>query len=146
MVPGFNWTTNKLKFDLDGGALTKGETDGSSYPMCGLRDSHNVGGYLAPDTSSPIFLLNGVIHIPSFFVSYHGKALNEKTLLLRVNNAMSEHDCRLLNQLDYDAAASVELKANIVLEREIFLVVREECVHRPDLQFTGRTIMGKLPT
>ena len=52
---GFDWTTNKLKFDFDGGALTKGETDGSSYPMYGLHDTHTTIGYLAPDTSSPTF-------------------------------------------------------------------------------------------
>merc|ERR1712086_811970 len=130
---------------FDGGALTKGETDGSSYPMCGLRDTHTVGGYLAPDTSSPIFLLNGVIHIPSVFVSHHGKAIDEKIPLLRINDAMSEHGCRLLDQLGYNTAASGGLKANIALEQEIFLVDREEYFRRPDLQFTGRTIMGKLP-
>jgi len=145
MMIGFDRTTNELKFDFDGGALTKGETDGSSYPNGGLRDTHTAGGYLAPDTSSPIFLMNGVIHIPSVFVSYHGKALDEKTPLLRANDAMSEHGCRLLNQLGYDAAASGGLKANIGLEQEIFLVDREEYFRRPDLQFTGRTIMGKLP-
>jgi len=145
MMIGFDRTTNELKFDFDGGALTKGETDGSSYPNGGLRDTHTAGGYLAPDTSSPIFLMNGVIHIPSVFVSYHGKALDEKTPLLRANDAMSEHGCRLLNQLGYDAAASGGLKANNGLEQEIFLVDREEYFRRPDLQFTGRTIMGKLP-
>jgi hypothetical protein len=59
------------------GAVTKGDTDGSSYPNGGLRDTHAAGGCLAPDTSSPIFLLNGVTHIPSAFVSYHGKAHDE---------------------------------------------------------------------
>ena len=90
-----------------------------------------------------IFLLNGVIHIPSFFVSYHSKAPDEKTPLLCVNDAMSECGCRLLDQLGYDAAASGGLKANSALEQEIFLVDREEYFRRPDLQFTGRT-MGKL--
>ena len=83
--------------------------------------------------------------IPSAFVSYHGKAHDEKTPLLHANDVMSEHGCRLLDQLGYDAAASGGLKANIGLGQEIFLVDREECFRRPDLQFTGRTIMGKLP-
>ena len=87
------------------GAVTKGDTDGSSYPNGGLRDTHTAGGYLALDTSSPIFLLNGVTHIPSAFVSYHGKAHDEKTPLRHANDAMSEHGCRLLDQLGYDAAA-----------------------------------------
>jgi len=145
MMLGFDRSTNELKFDFDGDALIKGETDGSSYPNGGMRDTHCAGGYLAPDTSSPIFLRDGVIYIPSVFVSYLGKALDEKTPLLRANDAMSEHGSRLLQQLGYDAAASGGLKANIGLEQEMFLVPREEYYRRPDLQFSGRTVMGKLP-
>jgi len=145
MMLKFDRETNELKFDFDGDALVKGETDGSSYPNGGLRDTHTAGGYLAVDTTSPIFLRDGVIYIPSIFVSYHGKALDEKTPLLRANDSMSEHGSRLLKHLGYDAAASGGLKANIGLEQEIFLIPRDEYYRRPDLQFTGRTIMGKLP-
>ena len=80
------------------------------------------GGCLTPDTSSPIFLLNGGIHIPSVFISYHGKALNEKTPFLCANDAMNEHGWCLLDQLDYTAATSGGIKANIGLKQEIFLV------------------------
>lgn len=145
MMLKFDRETNELKFDFTGDALVKGETDGSSYPNGGLRNTHTAGGYLAVDTSSPIFLREGVIYIPSVFVSYYGKALDEKTPLLRSNDAMSEHGSRLLKHLGYDAAASGGLKANIGLEQEMFLIPREEYYRRPDLQFTGRTIMGKLP-
>jgi len=145
MMLKFDNDTNELKFDFDGDALTKGETDGSSYPNGGLRDTHTAGGYLAVDTSSPIFLRDGVIYIPSVFVSYHGMSLDEKTPLLRANDAMSEHGSRLLKHLGYDAEATGGLKANIGLEQEIFLIPRDEYYRRPDLQFTGRTIMGKLP-
>jgi len=141
----FNRATNELEFDFDGDALTQGETDGSSYPNGGLRDTHCAGGYLVPDTSSPIFLRDGVVYAPSVFVSYFGQSLDEKTPLLRANDAMSEHGSRLLKHLGYDAAADGGLKANIGLEQEIFLVPRDEYYRRPDLQFTGRTIMGKLP-
>ena len=106
------------------GALTKGDTNGSSYPNGGLCVTHTADGYLALDTSSPTFLLNCVTHTPSAFVSYHGKAHDKKTLLLHANDAMSEHGCRLLDQLGYDAAASGGLKANIGLKQEIFLVDR----------------------
>ena len=58
---------------------------------------------------------------------------------------MRKHNCRLLDQLGYDAAASGGLNANIALEQEIFLVDQKEYFHRPDLQFTRRIIMGKLP-
>jgi len=141
----FDMETNELKFDFDGDLLVTGETDGSSYPNGGLRATHTAGGYLAIDTSSPVFLRDGVIYIPSVFVTYYGQSLDEKTPLLRANEAVSEHGSRLLKHLGYDAAASGGLKANIGLEQEIFLVPREQYYRRPDLQFSGRTIIGKLP-
>jgi len=79
------------------------------------------------------------------FVNYHGKALDEKTPLLRANDAVSEHGSRLLKHLGYDAEASGGLKANVGLEQEMFLIPREQYLRRPDLQFTGRTVMGKAP-
>mmetsp|Transcript_49176 Transcript_49176/g.73094 ORF Transcript_49176/g.73094 Transcript_49176/m.73094 type:complete len:729 (-) Transcript_49176:158-2344(-) len=135
----------ELKFDFDGDLLVKGETDGSSFPNGGLRDTHTAGGYVAIDSTSPVFLRDDVIYIPSVFVSYFGKALDEKTPLLRANDAMSEHGSRLLKHLGYDAAADGGLKANVGLEQEIFFVPRDQYLRRPDLQFAGRTVMGKLP-
>jgi glutamine synthetase len=73
--------------DFKGKTLVKGETDGSSYPSGGLRGTHQAGGYIAVDTSSPIFLRGDTIFIPSVLVSYHGQALDEKTPLLRANAA-----------------------------------------------------------
>ena len=81
---------------------------------------------------------------PSVFVIYHDKALAKKTPILRANGTTSEHDCHLLDQLGYAAAASGGLTANTGLEQEIFLVDREEYFCRPDLHFTGRIIMCKL--
>lgn len=135
----------KLKYDFDGGDLVKGETDGSSYPNGGLRATHTAGGYLAIDTKSPIFLRGDTIFIPSIFVSYYGMALDEKTPLLRANDAMSKNGSRLLKHLGYNADSNGGLKANIGLEQEIFLIPRDQYYRRPDLQFTGRTVMGKLP-
>ena len=112
----FDRETNELKFDFDGGDLVKGETDGSSYPNGGLRATHTAGGYLAIDTSSPIFLRDDTIFIPAVFVSYYGMALDEKTPLLRANEAMSNHGKRLLKLLGLDCSG---LKANIGLEQEI---------------------------
>lgn len=122
----FDRETNELKFDFDGGTLVKGETDGSSYPNGGLRATHEAGGYLAVDPSSPVFLRDDVIYIPSVFVNYYGKSLDEKTPLLRANDAVSEHGSRFLKHLGYDAAATGGLKANIGLEQDIFLVPRDE--------------------
>mmetsp|Transcript_8178 Transcript_8178/g.17686 ORF Transcript_8178/g.17686 Transcript_8178/m.17686 type:complete len:315 (+) Transcript_8178:94-1038(+) len=78
MMMKFNRSTNHVEFDSDGKMLVKGETDGSSYPNGGLRATHQAGGYLALDTSSPIFLRGDTIFIPSAFVSYYGAALDER--------------------------------------------------------------------
>ena len=132
---------NKIEFDFKGKDLIKGETDGSSYPNGGLRGTHCAGGYLAIDTSSPIFLRGDTMFIPSAFVSYYGAALDEKTPLLRANAALNKQGCRLLKHLGLDVSDG--LRANIGLEQEIFLIPREAYYKRPDLQLTGRTIMGK---
>ena len=138
-----------LKFDSDGEivqdfkgkTLVKGETDGSSYPNGGLRGTHQAGGYLAVDTSSPIFCRGDTIFIPSAFVSYYGAALDEKTPLLRANAALDKEASRLFSKLGLDVTNGVQ--TNIGLEQEIFLVPRDAYYRRPDLQLTGRTLIGK---
>lgn len=132
---------NQIEFDFKGKDLIKGETDGSSYPNGGLRGTHCAGGYLCIDTSSPIFLRGDTMFIPSAFVSYYGSALDEKTPLLRANAALNKQGCRLLKHLGLDVSDGV--RANIGLEQEIFLIPREAYYKRPDIQLTGRTIMGK---
>merc|ERR1719253_1383849 len=132
---------NQIEFDFKGKDLIKGETDGSSYPNGGLRGTHCAGGYLCIDTSSPIFLRGDTMFIPSAFVSYYGAALDEKTPLLRANAALNTQGCRLLKHLGLDVSDG--LRANIGLEQEIFLIPREAYYKRPDIQLTGRTIMGK---
>eukprot|EP00523_Entomoneis_sp_CCMP467_P001394 CAMPEP_0168759638 /NCGR_PEP_ID=MMETSP0724-20121128/22335_1 /TAXON_ID=265536 /ORGANISM="Amphiprora sp., Strain CCMP467" /LENGTH=272 /DNA_ID=CAMNT_0008808585 /DNA_START=79 /DNA_END=894 /DNA_ORIENTATION=+ len=130
----------KIKKDFKGKVLINGETDGSSYPNGGLRGTHEAGGYLAIDTSSPIFLRGDTIFIPAIFVSYHGAALDEKTPLLRANHALNTQGSRLLSALGMDVSSGII--ANIGLEQEIFLINREEYYRRPDLQMTGRTLIG----
>eukprot|EP00804_Cyclotella_cryptica_P021040 CCRYP_021158-RA/>CCRYP_021158-RA protein AED:0.15 eAED:0.15 QI:166/1/1/1/1/1/4/845/724 len=142
MMMKFNRNTNDVEFDFDGKNLIKGETDGSSYPNGGLRATHQAGGYLALDTSSPIFLRGDTIFIPSAFVSYYGAALDEKTPLLRSNAAISKHGKRLLKHLGLDIGDRAVV-SNIGLEQEFFLVPREQYYRRPDLQLAGRTIMGR---
>jgi glutamine synthetase len=132
---------NEVVKDFKGKTLIRGETDGSSYPNGGLRGTHCAGGYLAVDTSSPIFCRGDTIFIPSAFVSYYGAALDEKTPLLRANAALDKHGSRLFKHLGLDASSGVQ--TNIGLEQEIFLVPRDQYYRRPDLQFTGRTIVGK---
>ena len=124
MMLKFDSKTNELKYDFDGGDLVKGETDGSSYPNGGLRATHTAGGYLAIDTSSPIFLRGDTIFIPSVFVSYYGMALDEKTPLLRANDALSSNGKRLLKCLGLECSG---LKANIGLEQEIVSPQTAKC-------------------
>jgi glutamine synthetase len=134
-------SNNEVKQDFKGKTLIKGETDGSSYPNGGLRGTHQAGGYLAVDTSSPIFCRGDTIFIPSAFVSYYGAALDEKTPLLRANAAIDREANRLFTKLGLDCSSGII--TNIGLEQELFLVPREEYYRRPDLQMCGRTIMGK---
>jgi glutamine synthetase len=143
MMMKFNNQTNEPMFDFKGKDLIKGETDGSSYPNGGLRGTHCAGGYLAIDTSSPIFLRGDTIFVPSALVSYYGHALDEKTPLLRSNAALNKQGSRLLKHLGLDVASKGGLVANIGLEQEIFLIPRDQYYRRPDLQFTGRTVIGK---
>mmetsp|Transcript_7408 Transcript_7408/g.15473 ORF Transcript_7408/g.15473 Transcript_7408/m.15473 type:complete len:688 (-) Transcript_7408:162-2225(-) len=142
MMLKFDPKTNEPIYNFDGDDLVRGETDGSSYPNGGLRATHTAGGYLAIDPASPIFLRDDTIYIPAIFVSYYGDALDEKTPLLRANDALSTQGTRLLKLLGLSDCPG--LKANIGLEQEIFLVPRDQYYRRPDLQFTGRTVIGKL--
>lgn len=134
---------NKVVKDFKGKTLVKGETDGSSYPNGGLRGTHQAGGYLAVDTSSPVFLRGDTMFIPSVFVSYYGAALDEKTPLLRANAALNKHATRLLEKLGLNCKSGIV--SNIGLEQEIFLVPRAQYYRRPDLQLTGRTLIGAQP-
>jgi len=143
MMMKFDRDTNEVAFDFKGKDLIKGETDGSSYPNGGLRGTHCAGGYLAIDTSSPIFLRGDTIFVPSAFVSYYGNALDEKTPLLRANAALDKQGTRLLKHLGLDASEHGGLVTNIGLEQEIFLIPRDQYYRRPDLQLTGRTVIGR---
>jgi len=130
------------EWDFDGKMLLKGETDGSSYPNGGLRQTHSAAAYLSIDTTSPIFLRGDAIFIPACMVSYHGHALDEKTPLLRASEYMSEHGTRLLSLLGYKVKGLI---TNIGLEQELFLIPRDAFNKRLDLQLTGRTVIGRMP-
>ena len=136
----FNFGANgELKWNFDGGDLLQGETDGSSYMNGGLRATHTAGGYTALDPSSPIFIRNDTLYIPTVFVSFYGKALDEKAPLLRSMEAVSSAGVRLLGLLGYNCK---RVMPNIGLEQEFFLVPREAYYKRTDLQLSGRTVMG----
>mmetsp|Transcript_1660 Transcript_1660/g.6306 ORF Transcript_1660/g.6306 Transcript_1660/m.6306 type:complete len:709 (-) Transcript_1660:164-2290(-) len=127
-------------YNFTGEMLLQGETDGSSYPNGGMRATHTAGGYLSLDPLSPMFIREDTVFIPACFVSYNGDALDEKTPLHRAVQSMSTEGTRLLGLMGYKTDGLIN---NIGLEQELFLVPRHAFYRRPDLQFTGRTIMGK---
>jgi glutamine synthetase len=139
---------NMLNFDADGNPsyefsgkeLLTGETDGSSYPNGGLRATHTAGGYLAIDPLSPPWIREDVMFIPAAFIAYTGQALDEKTPLHRSCEALSKEGKRMLSAMGVETSGLV---ANIGLEQEFFLVPRDAYYMRPDLQFVGRTLIGK---
>ena len=106
------------------------------------RTTSAAGGYLTIDPTSPIFLRGDTIFIPAAFVAYTGHALDEKTPLLRASDALSKEGVRLLNFLGYRCSS---LTMMMGFELELFFIDRDLYLKRPDLQLTGRTIMGKAP-
>jgi len=138
----FDRKTGAIKYEFDGDILLHGETDGSSYQNGGMRATHTAGGYTALDPTCPMFIRGDTVFIPTVFVSWLGEALDEKTPLLRSMKAVSTEGQRLLKHLGYEVSG---VQPNIGLEQEFFLIPREAYYKRPDLQFAGRTIMGKQP-
>jgi len=138
----FGIKTGQLGYTFDGGSLLKGETDGSSYLNGGMRATHTAGGYTALDPTCPLFIRGDTVYIPTVFVSWEGQALDEKTPLLRSMKALSVAGKRLLGKLGYEVSG---IQPNIGLEQEFFLIPREAYYKRPDLQFAGRTVMGRSP-
>ena len=131
------------EWHFTGAMLMRGETDGSSFPNGGLRETCRAAAYLVLDPSSPIFIRHGVVHIPACMCSHDGHALDEKTPLLRSVDALSREGARLLNLL---GIPTNQVVPNIGLEQEFFLVTAEAYRKRPDLQQTGRTLFGHVAT
>ena len=117
--------------DFSGGKLFVGETDGSSFPNGGMRATHTAAAFVSWDRTSPPFIRNDTLYIPSVFVSHYGKALDQKTPLLRSMRAVDESGKRLLHNLgDKDVG---KVMANVGCEQEFFLVDKENFLQRPDL-------------
>ena len=138
-----DFAADKLIIDLTGSQLFQTETDGSSFPNGGLRETHKAAAYMGWDTGSPPFVYRQTLYIPSAFVSWTGDALDQKTPLLRANLAVNEQSLRLLQHLgDTDTK---EVVCNVGWEQEFFLIDREKYLARPDLVATGRTLVGAAP-
>ena len=130
----------QILMEFSGKELVKGEPDASSFPSGGLRATFEARGYTAWDPSSPAFIKDGSLYIPTAFCSYGGEALDKKTPLLRSMDALSKEAVKLLNLLGYKDVARVD--TTIGSEQEYFLIDKDFYKKRKDLLFTGRTLIG----
>ena len=126
--------------DFSGKELIKGEPDASSFPSGGLRATFEARGYTAWDPTSPAFIKDGTLYIPTAFCSYGGEALDKKTPLLRSMETLSHEAVRILHLLGDEAVTSVS--TTIGPEQEYFLVDKALFEKRKDLVFTGHTLLG----
>ena len=126
--------------EFSGKELVKGEPDASSFPSGGIRATFEARGYTAWDPTSPAFIKDGTLYIPTAFCSYSGEALDKKTPLLRSMDAISKEAVRILKLLGRDDVTNV--LTTVGPEQEYFLIDREDYKKRKDLIFTGRTLLG----
>jgi len=131
---------DKVVMEFSGKELIKGESDASSFPSGGLRETCNARGYTAWDPSSYAFIKDKTLYIPTVFCSYTGDALDTKTPLLRSMDALSEHALRILALFGDSTATRVS--TSVGAEQEYFLINKEYYDRREDLLYTGRTLFG----
>ena len=133
---------SKAVLEFSGKTLRKGEPDASSFPSGGLRATFEARGYTAWDCTSPAFVKDGTLYIPTLFCSYTGEALDKKTPLLRSCDALSKAACRLLPLIGVEGVTKVS--ASVGAEQEYFLVDDKYYQERMDLKLTGRTLFGAM--
>ena len=126
--------------DFSGKELVKGEPDASSFPSGGLRATFEARGYTAWDPTSPAFIKDGTLYIPTAFCSYGGQALDKKTPMLRSMEALSNSAVKMLKLLGNDKVSRVS--TTVGPEQEYFLVDKAMYKMRKDLVFCGRTLFG----
>ena len=122
-----------------GSALVQQEPDASSFPNGGLRNTFEARGYSAWDPSSPVFIMDGTLCIPSVFVSYTGEALDTKAPNLKSMQALCDAAVKVVNLFDESVNA---VRVNLGIEQEYFLVDEALYNARPDLMLSGRTVIG----
>merc|ERR1719367_962006 len=136
--------TKPFKATLPHERLFFGETDGSSFPNGGLRATHTAAAFTTWDRSSPCFVLDNVLRIPCSFVTHLGACIDDKTPLLRSNDALNREGLRLLKAIEIGMDAKA-IYSFLGWEQEFFVISAEHYKARPDLVNTGRTLFGKLP-
>ncbi len=120
-------------------ALSQQEPDASSFPSGGIRNTFEARGYTAWDPSSPAFIIDNTLSIPTVFISYTGEALDHKTPLLKALNVVDKAATDVCQYFDKNVT---KVQANLGWEQEYFLVDEALYYARPDLALTGRTLMG----
>lgn len=129
--------------EFSGKELIKGEPDASSFPNGGLRNTFEARGYTIWDCSSPAFIKEGTLYIPTAFCSYTGEALDTKTPLLRSMEVVNTQALRVLKL--FGNHTSTRVIPTVGAEQEYFLVDRKNYEDRLDLKICGRTLFGAKP-
>ena len=125
--------------EFSGKLLVQQEPDASSFPSGGIRSTFEARGYSAWDPTSPVFIIDDTLCIPTVFISYSGEALDYKAPLLRALRAVSAAATDVCHYFD---PAVKKVNSNLGWEQEYFLVDEGLYSARPDLLLTGRTLMG----
>lgn len=133
----------RVILEFSGKELIKGEPDASSFPSGGLRATFEARGYTAWDCTSPAFIKDRTLCIPTAFCSYTGEALDKKTPLLRSMEALSKQAVRVLKLLGNTTATKVT--TTVGPEQEYFIIDKSLYEQRRDLILTGRTLFGAKP-
>ena len=125
--------------EFSGKLLVQQEPDASSFPSGGIRSTFEARGYSAWDPTSPVFIIDDTLCIPTIFISYTGEALDYKAPLLRSLHAVGKAAIDVAHFFYPDVK---KVNANLGWEQEYFLVDEDLYAARPDLILTGRTLMG----
>lgn len=129
--------------EFSGKELIQGEPDASSFPNGGLRATFEARGYTSWDPTSPAFIKEGILCIPSIFCSYNGEALDKKTPLLKSQEVINKQALRIVRLFGNTKAKRVN--TTVGAEQEYFLIDKNMHDKRKDLIYTGRTLFGAKP-
>ncbi len=133
----------RVIMEFSGKQLIQGEPDASSFPNGGIRATFEARGYTAWDATSPAFIKDDTLCIPTAFCSYTGEALDKKTPLLRSMEAISKQAVRILRL--FGDENTVKVTSTVGPEQEYFLIDKALYQERKDLIFSGRTLFGAMP-
>ena len=124
---------------FSGNQLVQQESDASSFPNGGIRNTFEARGYTAWDPSSPPFVYGTVLCIPTIFIAYTGEALDNKTPLLKALSTIDQAATEVARYFDKNVS---KVTCTLGCEQEYFLIDRTLANTRPDLMITGRTLLG----